>query len=89
MEEVIQSPAQKVICQQLNFYFDKTDWTKDRWSLESGVPAGRIKEYLDGERNPDIPTIEDLLRPLLIDFTKFFRAKEFNYIPALKKSVQN
>jgi transcriptional regulator with XRE-family HTH domain len=89
MKKVNQSPGQKAICQVLNFYFKKTGWKKDRWSLESGVSAGRIGKYLSGEINPDEPTLEKLLEPLGISFTKFYRAKEFNYIPCRNKTVQN
>jgi transcriptional regulator with XRE-family HTH domain len=88
MEKVTQSPGQRATCQLLNFYFRKTGWTKDRWSIESGVPATRIGEYLEAERNPDEPTLEKLLKPLGISFTKFYRAKEFNYIPCRNKTVQ-
>jgi hypothetical protein len=88
MRKVFQSPGQKAICQRLNFYFGKTGWTKDRWSQESGVPAGRIGEYLDAERNPDIPTLEKLLEPLSVNLTKFFRTRKFSRIPRKKKTVQ-
>jgi transcriptional regulator with XRE-family HTH domain len=81
MKKLTSSPAQIAICMRLNFLFTKTGWTKDRWSLESGVPPTPIGEYLSGETNPDIPTLEKLLKPLNISFTKFFRAKEFNNIP--------
>jgi hypothetical protein len=88
MKKVKQSPGQKAICQQLNFYFRKSDWTKNRWSLESGVSESRIGEYLEAVHNVSIPSLEKLLKPLGISLTKFFRAKEFNYIPCRNKTVQ-
>lgn len=88
MEKVKQSPGQNAICQALNFYFKKSGWTKDRWSLESGVPASRIGQYLDAERNPNLPTLEKLVNSMNISLTKFFRGCDFNTIPCREKSVQ-
>ena len=84
MIKVHQTELQRFIYLRLTFIFKKSGMTQQQLSWASGISEGRISEYLNGEKNPSIPTIEKLLRGLKIVACKFFRNNKFNRTPCNK-----